>query len=115
MASAAINNTVNVVVTIDTDATSGITVTIPRAMTVIDVITQANATSGSGSVTLSPDITSGAQTMATNLAIVRAAEIDDALATLAAGDTITFTTNGAADRGQVTLVCVPAGEALTVA
>jgi hypothetical protein len=52
--------------------------------------------------------------MATDLAIVRAAEIDDSVATLSAGDTITFTTNGAADRGQVTLVCVPPGQALTV-
>ena len=114
MASAAINNTVNVVVTIDTDASSGITVTIPRAMTVVDVITQATATSGGGTVTLNPDIPSGAQTMATDLAIVRAAEIDDSVASLDAGDTITFTTNGAADRGIVTLVCVPAGQALTV-
>lgn len=93
---------------ISADASStAVSFTIPFACEVIDIIVQARATSGSGTATVRKATTaiSDAMVMAVDTTIVRAGTIDDAQSTLAAGDDVNVITNGANDRGTVTLVC----------
>ncbi len=81
-------------------------ITVPFACEVIDVVVQARATSGSGSATVrkGTNAISNAIVMATDTNITRAGTIDDAQSTLAAGDNLNVITNGANDRGLVTVI-----------
>jgi len=90
---------------ITADATGEKAVTIPFACEVVDVVVQARATSGGGTATLKKGATAitNAIAMATDNALARAASIDDAQSTLAAGDTVTVDAAGANDRGLVSI------------
>lgn len=91
---------------ITADATGGLTVvTMPFAAEVIDVVVQARASSGSGTVTLrkATSAITDAIVMAVDTTVVRAGTIAAANALLAAGNTLTVITNGSADRGLVTI------------
>lgn len=91
------------------DASSGLdvyTANVPFAMEIIDVIVQCRAASASGTVTVSDgtnDITNAIVCAVDNTSI-KASSIVHAYSTLAAGDTLDVTTNGAADRALVTFV-----------
>lgn len=94
----------------DIDAAANATaksVTVPFACEVVDVIVQSRAASASGTATLRKVTTaiSDAMVMAVDKVIVRAGTIDDAQSSLSAGDDLNVITNGANDRGLVTIVC----------
>lgn len=92
--------------TITADATSGLAVSVPFDCTIVDVVVQCTTANASGTVTVSDgtnDITD-AIVCAVDKTIVRAGTIDDAYSGLSEGDTLTFTTNGAADRGVVEVI-----------
>lgn len=88
---------------ITADASSGLSVTVPFGIKIIDVTAIATATSASGTVKLTDgtnDITD-AIAIATDTNIDRAATIDDAYNTVAANGTLKVVTNGANDRADV--------------
>ena len=91
---------------ITADATAGKAIIVPYACEVIDVIAQARATNASGTATVrkATSAISDAVAMATNNAIDRATTINDANSQLVAGDNLNVITNGAADRGLVTIL-----------
>ncbi len=91
---------------ITADATGEKAVTIPFACEVVDVIVQSRATSGSGTATLKAgsNAITDAIVMAADTVITRAGTINDAYSTLAAGATVTVDTNGANDRGLVSVI-----------
>lgn len=94
---------------IEADATStAVQFTIPFACRIVDIIVECTTASGSGTATVRKVTTaiSDAMIMAVDKVIVRAGTIDDAQSTLAAGNDVNVITNGAADRGFVTLVCI---------
>lgn len=95
---------------ITADATGALSITVPFACRVIDVIVTATAASGSGTVTLRTSTTaiSDAIVCAVDTTVVRAGTLDDAYTTLAAGDNLNVITNGAADRGVVDVLVVRA-------
>lgn len=115
MSSAQINNTIEIRFVIDADATGGFTAVCPRALTIVDTVVLATATNGGGTATVSSAAGSitDAIACATADAKASAATIDSTYATLAAGAGITVTTNGAADRGEVTLICHAPGQTLS--
>jgi hypothetical protein len=86
---------------ITADATGEVSVTIPYAMEVVDVIVQCTAANGSGSLTLKKGSTAVTDAIAcvTDKVIVRAGTIDDSVSTFAAGDAVSIDANGAGDRG----------------
>jgi hypothetical protein len=92
------------------DATAGIDVFdsdgAPFQLEIIDIIVQARATSASGTVKLTDgtnDI-SDAIIMATDKAMTKAGTLDDAYTLIDAGGALKLVTNGATDRGLVTIV-----------
>lgn len=91
---------------ITADASGGVTTAIPFDCVVIDVIVQATATSGSGTVLVSSgaNAITDAMVMAVDTTIVRAGTIDTTYSSVSSGDDLTFTTNGAADRGLVKVI-----------
>lgn len=95
--------------TIAADASSGLDIlcaNCPFPIIIEDVIIEARATSGGGTVTLSNgsnDITD-AMVCAVDTTIVRAGTINDAYSTIPLNGTIDVTTNGAADRAKITIV-----------
>lgn len=92
---------------IEADATSGLSITVPFALEVVQVIVQCRAASGSGTATLRNATTAvtDAIVMAVDKTNIEASTIDDAQSTFAAGGNMNVITNGAADRGLVTVVC----------
>lgn len=86
---------------------TAVSFTVPVACEVVDIIVQTRAANAAGTATVRKVATaiSDAMIMAVDKVIVRAGTIDDAQSTLAAGDNVNVITNGAADRGFVTLVC----------
>lgn len=88
------------------DATGEKAITIPFACEILDVIVQARATNGGGTLILKKGATAitNAIACATDKAIARAGTIDDAQSTLAAGDTVTVDANGAGDKGLMTVI-----------
>ena len=91
---------------ITADATSEVSVTIPFAMEVIDVVVQCTASNGSGTLILKKGSTAvtDAIACATDKAIVRAGTIDDAQSTFAAGEAVSIDANGANDRGIMWII-----------
>ena len=114
MSSGQINNTIEIRIVIDADASGGFSVTAPRALTIVDATVVATATNGGGTLTVSSggNGITDAIACATNDAIDRAASIDSTFATLSSGASITVTANGAGDRGEVTLFCHAPGQVL---
>lgn len=88
------------------DATSGLAITIPYDMNLIDVIVQCTATSGSGTVTVKEGANSitDAIVAAVDGTNNHAGTIDKAYNNILTTDTITAVTNGANDRAIVSLV-----------
>jgi len=88
------------------DATGEKAVTVPFACEIVDVIVQARATSGGGTMTVKAgaNAVTDAIRCAVDTTITRAGTINDAYSTLAAGATLTVDANGAADRGLVIIV-----------
>lgn len=86
---------------------TAVSVSVPFACEVIDVIVQSRAASASGTATVRKATTaiSDAIVMAVDAVVTRAGTIDDAQSTLAAGDDLNVITNGANDRGLVQIVC----------
>jgi hypothetical protein len=113
MSSAQINNPIEITVDIDEDAnTTPFTFTVPRALTVADVIVLTTAAGTSATLSSAGgDITDAIAAVGTN-AVTRAGEIDPANATVAAGATLTITGGTTAFRGTVTILCHAAGETL---
>jgi len=98
---------------ITADATGGVTMlTAPFAMQILDFTVLAQATSASGTVTprKATNAMCTAITMATDGSVARmtagAVVANAARLILAKGDTVTLVTNGANDRGIVTLIGV---------
>ena len=93
---------------ITADASSGLAVTVPFAIKIIDVIVISTASVGSATVKLTDgtnDITD-AIVAATDTNVVRAGTIDDAYNEIAAGGTLKVVTNGASDRADVYIMGV---------
>ena len=88
------------------DATGELAVTVPFACEIMDVIVQARATSGSGTLTLKAgaNAITDAIVCAVDTTITRAGTINDIYSTLASGATVTVDANGANDRGYMTIV-----------
>ena len=94
------------------DGTGAISATALFKLEIIDVIVQARATSASGTATVRTGTTaiSDAIAMATDKAVVHAGTIDDAHSEIAKDGNINVITNGAADRGKITLVVQRLGD-----
>lgn len=96
---------------ITADATGGLKIfdaDAPMKFEILDVTVQARAASASGTAKLTDgtnDITD-AMILAVDKVIVRAGTIDDVYSEIAASGTLTVVTNGAADRGLVTITVV---------
>lgn len=88
------------------DATSGLAITIPLDMVVIDIIVECTAANGSGTLTLRKSTTaiSDAIICAVDKVIDRAGTIDDAQSTILTTDSINVIANGASDRGKITII-----------
>ena len=89
------------------DGTSGLNLpALPFPFEIFDVIVQSRALSASGTVTLrsGTNAITDAIACAADEAIDRAASIDDAYSTLAEGAVLNVITNGATDRGLVTII-----------
>ena len=87
------------------DATSAKAVPIPFKCELVDVTVQCRATNAGGTATIKKVSTAvtDAIAMATTKAITRVGTIDTAQSVWNEGDVVTVTTNGAADRGLVTM------------
>jgi len=93
-------------VAITADATSGQTFTIPYNGILFDVIVEARATSASGTVTVrdTTNPITDAIVMAVDTTVTRAGTLDDTYTTMTTAGSYNVITNGAADRGNVTLL-----------
>jgi hypothetical protein len=94
---------------ITADGSSGLNIfnsNCPFTMRIIDVVVEARATSASGTVTASDGTNNITDAIAcdTDTNLDRASTIDNAYSTLEAGDSLVVTTNGASDRGLVTIL-----------
>ena len=96
-------------VTIVADATGGLAIPIVYSMVITDVIVEATATNGAGTVT----VKSGANAItdaivaAVDTTIVRAGTLDATYTSVTSASTITAVANGAGDRAKVTLIGIP--------
>jgi hypothetical protein len=101
----------NVEIEIDADASAGVDkVTAPFAMKVVDIVVQAKATVGGGTVQVKNDgtaINPTAIAMATDTAITRAADFTAAETVIAKDAVISVITANTGDRGTVNLICQP--------
>lgn len=115
MSSAQINDTLEIRVIIDADASGGFSFTTTRALTIVDVIVVATATVGGGTLQVGDGTVAitDAIACATTDAIDRAATIDSTYSTLGPGRTIEVTASSAAVRGEATIICHAPGPALT--
>lgn len=93
-------------VTIDADTTGEKAVPIPFKCEVIDVIAQAKAAEGGGTVTLKKGSTAitNAMVFTVDKTITRAGTIDDAVSTLNEGDAVSVDCANAGDRGFVSIL-----------
>jgi hypothetical protein len=93
---------------ITADATSGLTITIPYDFDLRDVIVQCTTANALGTATLrnTTNAISDAMAMAVDATIARAGTLDDTYTAISTTDSINVITNGAADRGIITLIGV---------
>ena len=94
---------------VEADATGGLSIfnaNAPYKFEIVDVIVEARATSGSGTVKLTDGTNDITDTIAcaTDTAIDRAATIDDTYKTVLKNGTLKVVANGAADRGRITIL-----------
>ena len=112
---ASINNTIELVIDITSDASSGQSYTVPRAGTVVGVSVICTAANGGGTVTVrnGTDAITDAIACAVLDTVTAQATLDQDFTDIAEGGTISVITNGAADRGKVIVQYAVAGQALT--
>ena len=94
---------------ITANATGALSITIPYDMVILDVWVECTTASGGGTATLRKSTTAitDAMVMAVDKTMVHAGTIDDAQSTILTTDSINVITNGAADRGVVTILGYP--------
>lgn len=104
---AAIQDTIHLYIDVDASAAAGVSYVVPRDLTVVDISVVCTAASGGGTMTVSGPggAISDAIVCAVDTVVTRAGTINDANASLTAGQSITVTSNGAADRGRVIVFC----------
>lgn len=104
------NSPIYVHFAVTADATSGLTITIPLDMLIVDVIVECTTANASGTLALRKTTTAITDAMicAVDKVIVRAGTIDDAQSTILTTDSINVIANGAADRGKITLIGIRA-------
>lgn len=85
---------------------TAVSVNVPVDIEIVDVIVQARATSGSGTATVrtGTNAITNAIVMATDTNITRATTIDDSRSTITKGGSLNVITNGAGDRGLVSII-----------
>jgi hypothetical protein len=97
-----------VIITKDVTASAvgGLAVTIPCNFEILEVVTQCRAANASGTLLLKKGSTAITDAMicAVDKVVTRAGTIDDAQSTLLTTDTLSVFSNGAADRGIVTII-----------
>lgn len=93
-------------IAVTADGTGGISTTAPFACEVLDIIVQARAASGSGTLKLTDGTNDISDTIAcaVDKTMARAGTIDDAYSSLAEGATLSAVANGGTDRGLMTVV-----------
>ena len=103
------NNLYAVQYAVTADATSALSITIPYDMIIVDVIVECTTANASGTLTLRKSTTAITDAMicADDKVIVRAGTIDDAQSTILTTDSINVISNGAADRGKITIIGIP--------
>ena len=117
MPSAAIQNSIQLSLVIDADASgAGLSFPVPRDLTIIHATCICTTANAGGTVTVS---TPGGQLTSAMACVSLHADaassvIDVTVATLTSGQVITAVANGAADRGIVYLDCLTTGYPLTV-
>jgi hypothetical protein len=91
------------------DATSGLSITIPYNMVVVDVWVECTTANVAGTLTLRKATTAITDAMicAVDKVVVRAGTIDNAQSTILTTDSINVISNGAADRGIITILGYP--------
>lgn len=102
-------NPIAVSFAVTADATSGLSIAIPYDMLIIDVIVECTTANASGTLTLRKSTTAitDAIVCAVDKVITRAGTIDDAQSTILTTDSINVISNGAADRGKITIIGYP--------
>ncbi len=111
-----INNVIQIVIDIDADFSSGASITIPRAGTIVAISTVATVT---GTVDIGtaadPNGIVAALDLTDNAFVAAAAlgALGTEALTIAAGAVLQFTTSGSAVRGIVTLTLAAPGASLT--
>jgi hypothetical protein len=91
---------------ITADATSGLTIPIPYDFELLEASVQCTTANAAGTATIRKTTTAitDAMIMAVDKVVVRAGTIDDAQSTILTTDSINVITNGADDRGIVTMI-----------
>jgi len=97
------NQPLTIAFPVTADATGGLAITIPYAMTIYDVIVVATVANGSGTLTLKNGATAITDAIAcvTDKAVARAGTIDNAVSSITTATTMTVVSAGAGDRGIV--------------
>lgn len=116
MSTASIQNPLVIRADITADATAGITYTVTRPGFVLDAHAICTAANALGTITVrkaAAAITS-AIVCAVDTTLARTTIINDANYSFAAGNSMVFITNGAADRGIAVVQFVPAGLPVTI-
>lgn len=98
------------------DATGGDDYVVTRAGFVLDAFAICTAANASGTITVrkSSSAITSAIVCAVDTTVSRTTAINDANYSFAAGDTMSFITNGAADRGICVVSFVPAGTSIAL-
>ena len=91
------------------DATSGLTIPVLYGIKIREVVVQCTATNGAGTLTLrtSTNAISDAIVCAVDTTIGRAGTLDNDYTTIAKDGNLNVISNGAADRGVITVFGVP--------
>jgi len=99
-------NTVQLTYKVTADATAGLAITVPYPMEILDVIVQCQAANAGGTLQLKNGATAinDAQVCAVDKVITRAGTIDDAVSSLTTATVLKVFSNGAADRGLITII-----------
>jgi hypothetical protein len=99
-------NAVQLSYNVTADATAGLAIAVPYPMEILDVIVQCRAANVGGTLQLKNGATAinDAQICAVDKVITRAGTIDDAQSSLTPATVLKVFSNGAADRGLITII-----------
>ena len=117
MSSAEINDVFQIKVVIDADASAGISVTVPRALDILNITVDATAAAVGETLafTTPAGVPTGAIACAAANTITSAASINPTAAAMTTGQSLDIVASAATVRGIVVLYCTASGAALTVA